>query len=287
MKESIVWKNGYEAALTLSFDDGYKDTCDLTIEVLPEYSMPATYNIITSYVGKTFFGIPMASWEQLEMASKEYSVEIASHSHTHEFPMVSIVDQLSVYLPDTARFSYTYETLKSLIDKLRPVTRVRKPTSFNLAEEFLLSKQEINKHIPTQRVKSFVYPGGHYTKQMRSYVKSTGYLSARGAVKGYNQPPDIDLCNLKCRTWGPSTIPSEANKWVDEVLDKGGWLIEAFHLVSRRNKYGYKFFTPFKHFKEHLDYISKKLIWIDTQQNIVEYLLKVDTKGYIYSPTGL
>ena len=70
--------NFKKAAISFSIDDGLKDSFRL-YKLLSEYSVPATFNIITSRIGDEGF----LSLEELRQIHSDPIMEIACHSHTH------------------------------------------------------------------------------------------------------------------------------------------------------------------------------------------------------------
>ncbi len=73
-----------KGTIVLSIDDGRKDAYRLYQDVLKKYKVPATFNIVTSWLGRSTKneGEIITEAELREM-SDDSMMEIAAHSHTH------------------------------------------------------------------------------------------------------------------------------------------------------------------------------------------------------------
>lgn len=67
----------------------------------------------------------------------------------------------------------------------------------------------------------------------------------------------------------------QANKWVDEAIKKGQWMVPMLHSLSK----GYAAFKNIADFDEHLKYVKKheSQIWIDTFGNVARYVKERDS----------
>lgn len=283
------WKNNGRAAVTISFDDGYKEAYEYTFPILVRHNMVATYNIVTSYVGGTLQGLLVASWPDWQNASKK-GMEIGSHSIGHKTLRVSLSHQIrnvvqSLYAGGNRFHFLRYVGVTFLTSLLMGMSgEVYGEVDMGMADmqrECVKSKRKIESEIFTQQISSYTYPGGICNAQYKNAVRSAGYLSARSTTRGFNQYNSVDFFNLKCFMWNRYTTVREANSWVDFAMEKSAWLIEAYHLVGMRNSGLYS--TLLGDFEEHLDYVHSLVrqgkLWVDTQQNVAKYLReKLSTK---------
>jgi len=268
------WKNNARAALTLSFDGGYRDTCGLAMEALGKYNMPATWFIVTGSVGNELEGRPVATWQELKSAA-DAGMEIASHSVTH--PLLALS-------PAEAGTRLSRSIIKKGLTVLKPgnITKIRGvagdygkqrrgASSTTLIAEAIQSRNTIESEIPAQHVLSFAYPGGRYNSSVKNGIRKAGYLSARATADGYNSPDATERYALKSKVWDVTVNARIAEEWIDLLLDSGAWLIETCHVISRDGTTGYHYDTALPDFEAHLAYISRHDIWVDTQQNIAKY----------------
>lgn len=273
-----LWENNADAALTLAFDDGYKETCVNSIDILLAYGFTATHYLVTGKVANTFEGKPIAGWADWQKAH-ELGFEIASHGVTHHQVGVSFINLFRKAAISLARMETRAEYLKRAKAALR-VWRGQKIFAKDdevLKQELVESRRMIEENMGAP-VLSFAYPGGWHNQWAEKMVKSQGYSSARGTDEGYNLPQRVNLYAMKCQMWDKFTTVEEANKWVDKAIEKHAWLIECHHLLGEHNPTDYPYFTKLAYLREHLDYISQKKVWVDTQQNIAKYILE---KSYI------
>jgi len=140
-----------DKTVILTFDDGYADNYEGAFRVLLDYSMTATWFIVSGYIGKHALWRGVASNEtkiltklQLrEMLS--YGMEIASHTYSH---------------PDLAMLTYN--------DQLIELSR---------------SKVELEE-VVNETITSFAYPFGKYNQDTIRAVSDTGYGIACSVISG-------------------------------------------------------------------------------------------------------
>jgi peptidoglycan/xylan/chitin deacetylase (PgdA/CDA1 family) len=65
-------------AVALTFDDGYEDAATAALPLLEQYGYPATFYIVTEFVGRPGY----MSWDQIRLLH-ESGMEIGSHTLTH------------------------------------------------------------------------------------------------------------------------------------------------------------------------------------------------------------
>lgn len=269
-----MWKNEVKAALTLSFDDGYKETYDITVDLLSRFGLKATYNIPTGYVGRQLEGLAVASWEDWQRAASN-GMEIASHSVNHKGIQLSLWENASrfikSYYRERQKASYLRHTLKEIVFSSQLVANLT--NEHTLITEAMDSKDKIHARIFGCEVSSYTYPYGVYNSCYKRVVESIGYSSARSLDRGCNQAGSTDFFALKSMLWNQYMTLEVANKWVDYTIKKGAWLIETIHLVGDKPLADhYPDYICVGDFEKHIDYIMSKDIWVDTQQNVVQYM---------------
>lgn len=78
--------------VVITFDDGFEDNYTQAFPILRKYDHPATFFVVSSWVGKPNF----MTWDQLRDMQAS-NMEIASHSHQHLYlPDVKEHDQLEL-----------------------------------------------------------------------------------------------------------------------------------------------------------------------------------------------
>ena len=271
-----MWNNNARAALTFSFDDGYKDTYDTTVDLLSQLGLKATYNVPTRYVGNQLEGLSTASWENWRQASRK-GMEIASHSVNHRKSQVSVWGNASrfirSYYHERQKEVYLKNALKSIDLSSKNVEKLSDDDDFII--EAKLSKDKICERISCYEVSSYSYPFGVYNSSYKNVIESVGYSSARSLDRGCNQIGSVDLFALKSMLWNQYMTLEVANQWVDYSIKKGAWLIEVLHLVGNKTSNNhYPDYTFVGDFKKHIEYILSKDIWVDTQKNVTQHILE-------------
>jgi peptidoglycan/xylan/chitin deacetylase (PgdA/CDA1 family) len=81
-------------SIVITFDDGYADNYSQAFPILKEFNIPATFFIVTDWVGKK----NMLDWAQIDEMAKNNLIEIGSHSLSHQMlttlPKPLIMDEL-------------------------------------------------------------------------------------------------------------------------------------------------------------------------------------------------
>ena len=231
-----TWKDNATFAATLSFDDGYQATYSTAIPILRSHNTVGSFNVIAGRIGSSYAQIELATWDDWRVVARE-GHEIVSHTTYHK------------HLPELSE--------KEIMSELRE------------------SRALIESNIEGQRALSFVYPGGDYDPWSKKVVEDF-YLSARSSDSGFNPSTPPDFFSLKSMVVYPTTTTEDLNAWAGSAYDNGEWLIEMYHLVNTSNPTGYEYFNPPEILDSHLDYLNKKNVWVDTQQNVVKYIQERD-----------
>lgn len=156
-----MWKNQYNKAITLSYDDGIKQDIRL-VQLLNKYHLKATFNINTGLSDPKFdFYIKGHRIEHLpieDMISLYEGHEIAVHTVTHPH-LINLYDQ---------------EIEKEIVEDMKTIEDVFKQKPVGMA-----------------------YPYGHYDDRVVQQVKSAGLLYARTVESNYQTHVQTDLLRFK------------------------------------------------------------------------------------------
>ncbi|MHC1742512.1 MAG: polysaccharide deacetylase family protein [Syntrophobacteraceae bacterium] len=77
--------------LAITFDDGYRDNCTIAAPILKELALPATFFVVTGYIGSQIVPAwdrtarqkhPWMDWEDLA-SLKQQGFDVGSHSNSH------------------------------------------------------------------------------------------------------------------------------------------------------------------------------------------------------------
>jgi hypothetical protein len=277
------WKNNAAAALNLSFDDGYKETFKNCAHYLAGHKLSSTWNIPTALVGNTFEGRDIVSWSDIGEMSQQLGMEIASHSVNHLGLSTLYLHYLkqvpTEFYYASRKLGYLrqlFNTISGFLPLKRPAQDKTKPASPDIRYEVTASKSEIDKRLTPQVALSYVYPYGKFDRSYKDCVKASGYTSARSVYKGYNRYDGIDFFALRIMLWDAYTTVKQADGWIDKAMATGAWLIENYHLVAEDNRAAYRWFTPAGVFRQHVESLlslaENNKVWVDTQQNIAQYM---------------
>lgn len=154
-------------AVTVTFDDGYRDNYENAYPILKEYNIPATVFLTTGFIGtgeipvweKGYYRSDkelMLSWKQVREMS-DSGISFGSHTLTHPF--------------------------------LTRISRRQVEKEINLSKDII--EQQIGKS-----VNAFAYPSGDFNSNIKGIVKEAGYSAAVSTVAGYNSTND-DVHELK------------------------------------------------------------------------------------------
>jgi peptidoglycan/xylan/chitin deacetylase (PgdA/CDA1 family) len=278
----FIWPGEAEAAVTLSFDDGFAATHESTVALLYERGIKATYNIITNRVGTNFDCLVTANWEDWRQ-SVQLGHEIGSHSGWHV--------PLSGGLQDVRRFFSNLSSVPSCIAYVGQVlatNRALKSWKSNSRsntndlsgvsgiDNLTASRQQIDQMIPGQLTESFAYPAGRYDLAAQRAVAAAGFRSARTLDLGINSKKN-NFFALHALSIGPGMGAGEVSYWLEKARLSAGWLIIVFHLVAQVNPQGYPYFCSLSDMQRILDMVQQPSFWVATQGQVVHYLSKMVT----------
>lgn len=245
-----------DALVSITFDDGYEVTVRNVIPILRDYNIKATFFVIASKVGKIFENFKIANWTLWKKLTN-LGMEIGSHSLSH-IPPPEPLSKKFIRVLSLLKYSEPREQIDIIRNEItRGIRGVRE--FVDIYSEIIKSKSIIEQNIGT-RIYSYSYPGGIVSSSLKEVLRNAGYILARSSMRGYNVWNRIDLYELKSMVWTKYTTASVANRWVDEAVKKGAWLIETLHIVLSlqgnikpiRNIY----VSSIEELIKHLDYIK-------------------------------
>jgi peptidoglycan/xylan/chitin deacetylase (PgdA/CDA1 family) len=273
----FIWSGKAEAAVSLSFDDGFAATYESTVPLLSERGLKATYNIITNRVGLNFDGLVTASWEDWRQ-SVQLGHEIGSHGGWHVplsgnfqdvrrfFSNLTSVSNRCAYVGHVLAIK---RALKSWKEYIRSISDdVSDVPGF---DNLNASRQQIEKMIAGQRAETFAYPAGRYDLAAQRAVAAAGFRSARTLDLGLNKKTNNFLA-LRALSIGPGTGVDEVSYWLEKARSTAAWLIIVFHLVAEVNPKGYPYFCSLSDMQRILDRIQQRPLWVATQGQVVRKL---------------
>lgn len=256
--------------ITLSFDDGYKETIDNVLPLLNKFGIKASFNVITGLIGKKLEGKELANWNDLEELANN-GHEICSHSVSHAMLNLSLRAKSRRLLNGFLYSNDKFQFLKRCINFYKEIKNDNVINIYQFEEEVKKSKEDIESMLNIPCI-SWVYPHGNYTEPAKDIIKKYGYISARSSDRGFNDPLDFDKFCLKIQQWDKYTSVSEANRWVDNAERNSLWLIECLHLVTKKDD-EYPFHTKLHDLENHLKYLKeKKNCVINTQKAVISIL---------------
>lgn len=229
-------KDNRKAIYTITMDDGYLYSTQKYFEPwFEKYDLRGTtvavYNCFKDG-GSTYTKnvTPQMNREYFHEALTKGNLEIGSHSNTHTYLAENGVDKVS---ESTIR----YETLGSI--------------------------PKLESTFPGQQVLTFTAAGNAYSNNIKNILKE-GFYAARGGNEGSNDLDTLDnstkiggMYDLKIRrvicgeTYingvaqnlfkqhggvetgeDPGKTPAMMNKWLDDAVKNGEWVVEMWHTVA-------------------------------------------------------
>jgi peptidoglycan/xylan/chitin deacetylase (PgdA/CDA1 family) len=152
-----------DRAITVSFDDGWKDNYTNALPILRDLQIKATIFLVPSCIGQTtakVVGDGESEREHLALtdirAMSDYGIEFGSHTLNHK-----LLHQIS---PSEIEFEVS-ESKKEIENLLQKSCRV------------------------------FAYPAGFFTETAQAAVKNAGYIAAFSTVYGENEPVNLYALN--------------------------------------------------------------------------------------------
>jgi peptidoglycan/xylan/chitin deacetylase (PgdA/CDA1 family) len=278
----IPWPAGAEAALTLSFDDGYVATFAATVFSLRQWGLCGTYHVVTGRAGAHLDGLATAGWAEWREAAR-LGHEIASHGAFHA-PLAGALSDAGRLLanlraaPDrrayTRQLLSTRRALRRWHDpaSAQPEGRPARPSVADLAS----SRQCIDREVGG--AESIAYPAGRQSAAARRAVAAAGFHSARALGLGLNDALS-GLFALRSVALGPGMVVQDLVAWLDRARASNAWLVAVFHLVADANPAGYPYFCSTSDWRQLLDAVQSRPLWVATQREVVRHLSTVVKSG--------
>jgi len=229
-------KRAEKGFVTIAFDDAYLATYRHAVHYLTKRKIASTIAVPASLIGKSFEGRPLMGKKELARAIKT-GHEIASHTLTH---------------PNLLKLN----------------AKNKKMASYEIAE----SKRALGCLLHC-KVSTFVFP------YIKKNISRNLYLTAKKHYKSvritsekpcFEEIPAIDRYDIAGFAVMKKHSLSYLNKLARYARENDRWLIEVFHLVSRKNTLSahrpkpYRYFMHIEDFKKHVDYILSKGIPVRT-----------------------
>jgi hypothetical protein len=237
----FYWPQGKKAALSLTFDDARPSQIDTGMPILDKYRVKATFYISPDNLEKS-----LAGWKR----AVKKGHEIGNHTMTH---------------PCTGNYAFSRE------NALEDYTLDRMAREIDDATGIILQKLGIR---PT----SFAYPCGQTFvgrgQDVKSYVPLVAerFLTGRGWLgEDANDPAFCDLSQLLAMESDGKTF-EQLKLIIDKAVEEGRWVIFCGHEIGPGGYQTTLAGTVEKLCQYAQDPASE--IWIDTVENIGDYILK-------------
>ncbi|MGH9868734.1 MAG: polysaccharide deacetylase family protein [Candidatus Polarisedimenticolia bacterium] len=183
----LRWKNGAQAAISVTMDDGYASQWRFMSSLLASRGFAGTFFIVTGWVDSEDH---WARWKEVADAGHE----IGSHGMTH-----------------------------------KPLSGM-KPSQ--LAAELEGSRRRIQERLGAAHGRTLAYPQSTATPELASAAARAGYDAARTGGIAYTPPTPDDFHRIPSLHPLTSTPLWEMNSWVDDIREKGGWLVVGVHGIA-------------------------------------------------------
>jgi peptidoglycan/xylan/chitin deacetylase (PgdA/CDA1 family) len=278
-----LWNGNADAAITISFDDGYSATWQSAGSALLERGMSGTFHICSNLVGVPLVGLHTANWDQWQEAVNQ-GHEIGSHGFNHASlagrlaDLKRLVRNWQAALDRRAYTRQIWAVLRALNRWEQSTRSISAPTrSGNTVDNLRSSRQQIDQALGVSYTESFAYPGGRHSAAARRLVAEAGFASARSLDLGVNNTT-FDPFALRAVSLTPGMSTSDLVGWIDQAYKTHAWLILVFHLVADQNDTGYPYFCSTDNFQRLLDTIQSRPVWVATQRQVMHHLKELD--GY-------
>ncbi|MBF0215535.1 MAG: polysaccharide deacetylase family protein [Candidatus Omnitrophica bacterium] len=228
--------------LTITFDDGYKDTYSNTAEHLINRGVKATFAIPSDHISGILENRPVMDKNDI-LYLQSNGHEIAAHTGSH-------VNLLSLFNTGGKQ---------AVLDQLSSPKVVFQNSLGITPVSFVFPFIERNNNAELRGLASEHYRSSRITSDTFSV----------------NPLPVNDPFSITGTAITTSTDLPTLNGYIDSILDKNVWLIEVFHLVSAKNTKSahrdapYGFFTHIDIFMAHLDHIQNSGITLLTQKDAI------------------
>ena len=229
-----AWPDGFQAALSISFDDARRSQIDLGLPVLDQLGIPATFFVLPGGVA-----LARRGWQEVVASGHE----IGNHTTHH---------------PCSANFSWTrHHTIEDL-------------TLDDIDAEMSEANIWIAEHLGVEP-RSFAYPCGHTFvgrgRRTQSYVPLVADRFVAGRTfndVATNSPVHGDLAQINARNSDSITF-EQLRPVLEETLDEGAWLVLGGHEIGHR---GNVETTMPATLATIVEWCRSHDVWIDTIGNV-------------------
>lgn len=260
--EILRWKNGADAAVSLTFDDSTLDHYLLAAPELDRRGMTATFFVITGLMDVGFWEDGpvrrrLFGWNQArDLAARGH--EIGSHTHSH---------------PDLSRIA------PHLADR-----------------ELLRSYRRIRQEIPNRSGLTFAWPYWRSTDRTQ-VLASRYYIAARGGqatTARYRSAGPIvtrpdNLLHVNALGVRPVETAAVWQEAAEDLLKSGGWAVLSLHGIDDgripRDALGWEA-LPIETYRQILDYLRAEDIWIAPFATVVKYIERRDATRLVVEQNG-
>ncbi|KJJ84266.1 Polysaccharide deacetylase domain protein [Candidatus Omnitrophus magneticus] len=230
--------------ITITFDDGYKDTFNNCSEFLYKNNIKATFAIPTAFIGKTLENRPIVNTGDI-IQLENYGHEINAHTKNH----------------------------KNLLDIFN--SSGEKEVRAEMTE----SKKELEQILGAEKIKSMVFPfieanNNPLLRKISGEYYSSNRITSEKIV--FNKLPVTDPFSITGFAVTTAITIPQLNELSSIAKNHNFWFIEVFHLVCEKNTLSasrpepYKFFTHIDDFKKHISYLKSNDIQVLTQTEAIK-----------------
>ncbi len=201
--EKFEWPGGYQAGLSLSFDDARHSQIDTGLALLDKYDVKVTFYVVPDRVKERLEG-----WKQAIASGHEIGNHTVHHPCTGNFDWVT---------PDNAIENYTLKRMRA---------------------ELLDSNQQIQELLGTTP-KSFAYTCGRTTVgrglDNKSYIPVVAELFTSGRdwqSESANNPEKVDMAHVLGIKMDDMSF-EDIKAIIEETRKKGHWVVLAGHEIGQ------------------------------------------------------
>lgn len=242
--------------LTISIDGGYKETFDNLYPIIKYYNLPTTWFLVSNYLNKYLEGRLVISIQEIEKLLL-FNTEIGCHSHNHFYFILNCKDLIKI--------------LHQLKNKDK--TKQFKFLTKAIFQQEVVKSKKLLEEIIKREIVSFAYPYGNFNHKLQVLLKKANFVSARTTLDGYNFLENINFYELRTKVIHQQTSLEEMNRWLEEISGKNIWLIETYHLVSKKGSQ-YFWNINITDFIRHIEYAFRKNIIILNQKDVCQNFKK-------------
>lgn len=232
---AATWKNDKKGAISFTFDDGAIGAFTYAAPCLDSANLKATFFVFTDTI--SIYDCPLASLGLMRKYQNK-GFEIGSHTVDH-----ANLGQLT----DDKNFQAVTDALSNSVTILN--------------ERF------------NQKTFSMSMPFGSFQYETLPYIAQYFY-TARSSQYGYNLATPFDFYTIKSRPILSNTLPSFVDNLAAITENYGYYLPLMYHniLDEHFNEDSLIYTVSLNNFKQTVDLVTKRDVWIDTHQNICKYI---------------